>query len=183
VTEKQEMKSHVGVVNLERRRHPRFSIDLPIEYHLIPSSISHTGRALNASEGGLLVYLSQPVEIGQHLKMKLFFASGSDLNSIEVLAEVVWMDIHLGKERGDYRCGVKFADISQDDFNKLKNFLIKCFINSLILKLRFTFMIFSSLGFGTKFFIKKIFMGRCHWVATMSRPFQTPPYCSALDSN
>jgi len=123
VTEKQETKSHVGVANLERRRHPRFSIDLPIEYHLIPSSITQTGRALNASGGGLLVYLSQEIEIGQQLKIKLFFASGSRLNSIEVLAEVVWMDIHLGRGWGDYRCGVRFMDISPEDLSILKNFL------------------------------------------------------------
>ena len=123
MTEKQETKSHVGVANLERRRHPRFSIDLPIEYHLVPSSLSHTGRALNASEGGLLVYLSQQIEIGQHLKIKLFFASGSHLNSIEILTEVVWVDIHLGKDWGDYRCGVKFMEISQEDLNRLKIFL------------------------------------------------------------
>jgi c-di-GMP-binding flagellar brake protein YcgR len=103
----------VGVANLERRRHPRFSIDLPIEYHLIPPSLSHTGRALNASEGGLSVYLSQQIEIGQHLKIKLFFASGSHLNSIEVLTEVVW----------DYRCGVKFMEISPEDLDRLKIFL------------------------------------------------------------
>jgi c-di-GMP-binding flagellar brake protein YcgR len=123
VTEDQETKFHAGVVNLERRRHPRFSIDLPIEYQLIPSVISHKGRALNASEGGLLLYLPQPIEIGQHLRIKLFFVSGSHLNSIEVMGEVVWMDIHLGKEWGDYRCGVKFTDIHIDDLNKLKNFL------------------------------------------------------------
>jgi c-di-GMP-binding flagellar brake protein YcgR len=113
----------VGVANLERRRHPRFSIDLPIEYHLIPPSLSHTGRALNASEGGLLVYLSQQIEIGQHLKIKLFFASGSHLNSIEVLTEVLWVDIHLGKDWGDYRCGVKFMEISPEDLDRLKIFL------------------------------------------------------------
>ncbi len=121
--EKQETKSHVGVVNLERRKNPRFSIDLPIEYQLIPPTISSTGRVLNASEGGLLVYLPQQTEIGQHLIIKLFFASGPHLNSIEVVAEVVWMDIHLGKEWGDYRCGVKFIDISSDDLSKFKNFL------------------------------------------------------------
>lgn len=123
MTETQETKYHAGVVNLEKRRHPRFSIDLPIEYQLIPSAIKQTGRAINASEGGLLVYLPQQIDIGQHLRIKLFFASGSQLNSVEMVAEVVWMDIHLGKEWGDYRCGVKFDDISQDDFNKLKNFL------------------------------------------------------------
>ena len=121
--EKEETKSHVGVVNLERRKYPRFSIDLPIEYHLLPSSPSFTGRALNSSEGGVLVYLSQSIEIGQRLKIKLFFASGSDLSSIEVVVEVVWMDIHLGEDWGDYRCGVKFLDISSEDINQLKSFL------------------------------------------------------------
>jgi c-di-GMP-binding flagellar brake protein YcgR len=123
VTEKQGIKSHVGMANLERRKYPRFSIDLPIEYHLLPTSYSRTGRALNASEGGLLVFLSQAIEIGQCLKIKLFFTSGSDLCSIEVVAEVVWMDIHLGEDWGDYRCGVKFLDISLEDINKLKKFL------------------------------------------------------------
>jgi len=123
VVEEQETKSHVGVVNLERRRHPRFSIDLPIEYRFTHPSVTETGRALNASDSGLLVYLSQEIEIGQRLKIKLFFASGSHLNSIEVLAEVVWIDIHLGKEWGDYRCGVKFVEISPEDLNSLKNFL------------------------------------------------------------
>jgi c-di-GMP-binding flagellar brake protein YcgR len=123
VKEKQETKSHVGVVNLERRKYPRFSIDLPIEYHFLPSSQRFTDRAFNASEGGLLVYLSQSIEIGQRLKIKLFFASGPDLNSIEAVVEVVWMDIHLGEDWGDYRCGVKFLDIPSEDINKLKNFL------------------------------------------------------------
>lgn len=123
MTEQHETKSHVGVVNLERRRHPRFSVDLPIEYSFIHSPICVASRALNASEGGLLVYLPQRTEIGRHLKIKLFFASGSHLNSIEVLTKVAWMDTHLGKDWGDYRCGVEFIDISQENLNVLKNFL------------------------------------------------------------
>jgi metallophosphoesterase superfamily enzyme len=63
------------------------------------------------------------MEIGQHLRLKLFFASGSELNAIEIIAEVVWMDIHLGKGWGDYRSGVKFVDISSEDLNRLNNFL------------------------------------------------------------
>ncbi len=121
--ERQETKPHVGVVNFEKRRHPRFSIDLPIEYHLLSSPIGHPGRALNASEGGLLIYLTHEVKIGHHLGIKLFFASSSQLNSIEITAEVVWIDIHLGRDWGDYRCGVKFVDISSEDLHRLKSFL------------------------------------------------------------
>lgn len=121
--EEKERKIHYGIVNFERRKHPRFNIDLPIEYSLLPSPVSHPGRALNASEGGLLVYLSEKVEISQELQLKLFFPSGSELNGIELIAEVAWMDIHLGKDWGDYRCGLRFVDISPEGLNKLKRFL------------------------------------------------------------
>ena len=113
----------VGIVNLERRGHPRFAIDLPIEYYQVNSPFGTTGRAMNASDGGLMVYLPEKVEIGQHLQLKLFFISGPDLNTIEMLTEVVWMDIHLGKGWGDYRFGVRFIDVSSEHWNKLQMFL------------------------------------------------------------
>jgi c-di-GMP-binding flagellar brake protein YcgR len=116
-------KPRIGIVNIERRRYPRFSIDLPIEYHPIPLSAFHKGRTINASEGGLLVYLPERMEIGQFLNVKLFFSSGFNLSTIEVIAEVVWIDIHLDKDWGDYRTGLKFVDISDEDLSRLKDFL------------------------------------------------------------
>jgi c-di-GMP-binding flagellar brake protein YcgR len=116
-----ETKRRYGIVNFEKRKHPRFSVDLPIEYSRTDFSFQH-GRVINASEGGLLVYLPEQMEIGQHLKLKLFFTSGSEMNTIETLVKVVWIDIHLGKDLGDYRTGVRFVDISLEDLNNLKNF-------------------------------------------------------------
>ena len=107
----------------ERRKYPRFNVDLPIEYFRIDSSISYTGRAINVSENGLLIYFPERMETSQYLKLKLFFILGSDLNTIEVLAEVVWRDIHLGEKWEGYRTGVRFVDISQEDLDRLKNFL------------------------------------------------------------
>ena len=112
-----------GIVSLERRKHPRFSVDLPIEYYHAVLSNGQAGRLMNASEGGLLIYFPEQMEIGQYVKMKLFFSLGSGLNNVEILAEVVWEDIRLGNDRGDYRYGVRFIDISPDDLNKLNNFL------------------------------------------------------------
>jgi c-di-GMP-binding flagellar brake protein YcgR len=118
-----ELKPRYGTVNFERRKYPRFHVDLPIEYYRIDSSIGHTGKALNISEGGLLLHFPEQMDIGQYIKLKLFFSLGSELNTIEVLAEVVWADIHLDKGRGEYRCGVRFIDISPEGMTKLKNFL------------------------------------------------------------
>jgi c-di-GMP-binding flagellar brake protein YcgR len=121
--EKEQTESHIGIVNLEGRKYPRFTVNLPIEYLRLDSSTRYTGRVLNASEGGLLLYLPEQMEMGQDLKIKLFFTSGVELNTVELLAQVVWTDIHLGKGWGDYRTGVKFIDISSENLNQLKNFL------------------------------------------------------------
>ena len=121
-TEDGETKSRYGIVNFEKRRHPRVSLDLPVEYSRTDLFV-HQGRAMNASEGGLLLYLPEKMKIGNHLRLKLFLTIGSELNAVETLVAVVWVDLHLGKDWGDYRTGVKFVEISAEDLDKLKGFL------------------------------------------------------------
>jgi c-di-GMP-binding flagellar brake protein YcgR len=113
-----------GTVNFEKRKHPRFSVDLPVEYYKLGSLIKHDGKAMNASQGGLLLYFSEPLEIGQHLRLKLFLSSASASSAIETIAEVAWRDIHLDEGWGDYRTGVRFFDTSPEDMSKLKEFLL-----------------------------------------------------------
>jgi two-component system cell cycle response regulator len=120
--EEKETKPRYGIVNFQKRKYPRFNVDLPIEYSPSGLFFRH-GNAANVSEGGLLLYLSGPMEIGQNLMVKLFLSEGSKLNTIETLVQVVWKDILSGEDREDYRTGVKFAYITPEDFEKLKNFL------------------------------------------------------------
>jgi hypothetical protein len=125
--EEKEIKLRFGIVNFERRMHRRFSLDLPIEYYPVESSVGRTGRALNASEGGLLVYLPEPMETGQFLRLKLFVTPDLDLRTLEMVAQVVWVDMHLEKGHedsgGNHRSGLKIVDISPEDMNNLKNLL------------------------------------------------------------
>ncbi len=121
--EQKEEKPRIAVVNLERRRYPRFSVDLPAEYSFEDSSLNYSAKIGNISEGGLLVYFPEKIDIGKKLKMRLFFSYGTSLSEIEMLTEVVWHDIHLEKGWGDYRSGVKFIDISEENLDKLKNFI------------------------------------------------------------
>jgi hypothetical protein len=115
-----DTKSRIEDIDFEKRRYLRFDIHLPIEYDQIKSSITHTG---NISESGLLIYFPEETNVSQYLRLKLFFSLGSELNTIKVLAEVVWMDNHLSKDREYYPYGVKFIDISPEDGTKLRNFL------------------------------------------------------------
>ncbi len=121
--EEKKAKIRYGVANLERRRNPRFPIRLAIEYSRTDSPINQTGQALDASEGGLQILLPEQTEVGQKLNMKLFVSSGSKLNSIEMLAEVVWINTQLGEGERLYRAGVKFINISPEGMTKLKDFL------------------------------------------------------------
>ncbi len=121
-TEEKKDKPRYGTVNFEKRSHPRFSVNLPVEYRRA-DPIVEQGRAVNASEGGLLLNLPEQMGIGNHLRLKLFFTVGSDLNAIETVVEVVWVDLPLEKGREDYRTGVRFVEISAEDVGKLKNFL------------------------------------------------------------
>jgi hypothetical protein len=120
--EEKETKTRYGTVNFEKRKHPRFSVDLPIEYSRA-DQLSEQGYAINASEGGLLLHLPEQMEVENRLRLKLFFTVGSELNTIETVVEVVWVDMPLLKDRGDYRTGVRFVEISTEEMDRLKNFL------------------------------------------------------------
>jgi len=120
--EGREIKPRFGVANFEKRRYPRFVVDLPIEYWKIRNFKSCPSRVVNLSEGGLMILLSEQLEIGQNLRLNLFVDPGANLNPIEAVVEVVWKDIHLGED-GLYRIGGKFVDISEKNMDELKKFL------------------------------------------------------------
>jgi len=118
----EDTKRRYGTLNFEKRRYPRLSVDLPVEYTR-KDLVAKQGRVINASEGGLLVYFPEQMEIGQHLRLKLFFTSGSEMNMMEIVNQVVWMHVDMGKDWGDYRTGMKFVDITPEDLNELTIFL------------------------------------------------------------
>ncbi|MGZ3495491.1 MAG: PilZ domain-containing protein [Thermodesulfobacteriota bacterium] len=118
----EETKRRYGIANIERRKYRRFPVRLPVEYYRADSPTSQTGQTLDASEGGLQILFPERMDIGQNLRLKLFFSSGSELNAIEMLAQVVWMNTQLGEGEKHYQSGVRFIDISPEDATKLKNF-------------------------------------------------------------
>ena len=76
----------------ERRRYSRFHIDLPVKYNMKTNlSLKHGkyGRAVDGSEGGLLVHFPEETGIGQNLTLQLFFPLHSDLNILETSVLVV----------------------------------------------------------------------------------------------
>jgi hypothetical protein len=65
------------------------------------------------------------MEVGQHLALKLFFPSHSELNTIKASVRVIWTDLHMRKDWSwDYQTGVRFVDICTEDTTMLRDFLI-----------------------------------------------------------
>jgi hypothetical protein len=121
--EKKEGEIKSGpVVGFERRKQPRFAAGLPIEYCRMNSSKTRPGHTVNVSEDGLMVSLSEQIDIGENLDMRLYFSWGADLNTITAIVQVIWV-ANEEKEDGYYRYGVSFIDISPEDMDRLKGFL------------------------------------------------------------
>lgn len=117
-----EKDSRFGTVNFEKRKHSRFALNLPVEYWEVDKSKSHPSRAGNVSEGGMLLFCPEEIEIGKNLGLRLFIDSGLDFIAIDAFVEVVWADLPFG-DKGEHRIGVKFTDISEKDVGHLKTFL------------------------------------------------------------
>jgi c-di-GMP-binding flagellar brake protein YcgR len=121
--EKDKSKSKEGIFIVERRKHPRIRVELPLDYSLADREETYGGIVANASEGGLLVYLSETTELGALLKIEILFVKGSELNTIRGIAKVVWSDLAAKKAWGEYRYGLQFQSFQEGDLKKLKTLL------------------------------------------------------------
>jgi hypothetical protein len=107
----------------EKRKHPRFDIDLPLEYQVTNSPYVRGGLVVNASESGLLVNSIKEMPIGTKLNIAVLFPKGYELSNFQVLAEVVWKDIHWKENWEGYQFGLKFIKILEEDYRKLRGLL------------------------------------------------------------
>ncbi len=114
------LPSPKGVIAIERRKHPRFNLELPLDYFRIKNKENYGGIAANASEMGILVYLPEEMEIGALLSTEIFYAKGLELDSIRAIAEIVWADLPARKTWGEHRYGLQFKSIDKKNLNKLK---------------------------------------------------------------
>ncbi|MFB0506788.1 MAG: PilZ domain-containing protein [Thermodesulfobacteriota bacterium] len=120
---RKDLGGREGIVSIEKRRFPRFNVDLPMKYSEVRVRKKQGGIAHDASEGGLLVYLQEKFPIGTKLKIEVFFSHGFRLTPIKAEAEIVWADIRGPEDWGEFKYGLKFMNIGKDDFSKLKGLL------------------------------------------------------------
>jgi hypothetical protein len=99
------------------------TLDLPLEYRVMSALYAHGGLVVNASEVGLLINSIKNIPIGSKLNIAVLFPKGFELANFEVLAEIIWKDLHWEEDWEGYRYGLKFIKILEEDGRKLKELL------------------------------------------------------------
>jgi PilZ domain len=107
----------------ERRRYPRSLVDLPLEYRVKDLPHAHGGLVVNASEEGLLIHSVKDMPVGLKLDIVVLFPRGYELANFEVLAEIIWKDLHSYNDSEGYQYGLKITQMIEEDHWKLKQLL------------------------------------------------------------
>jgi len=98
-------------------------LDLPLEYRVMDATDGHGGLVVNASELGLLVQSIKNLPVGTKLNIAVLFPKGFELANFEVLAEIIWKDLHWEEDWEGYQYGLRFLRILDNEYWKLKQLL------------------------------------------------------------
>lgn len=111
--------------NKDRRSHPRFIIDLPLEYRDRDGSCLRGGIVVNVSEGGFLIETVRDISVHTELSITVLFPKGFRLDDLKVVAKIVrkepyWKEDWRGNQYWEgYRYGLEFIQILEEDRWKL----------------------------------------------------------------
>ena len=106
----------------ERRKHPRFFLDLPLDYRVMDLPDKYGGIVINGGEEGLLLHCLQEMPVGTRLTITVLFPLRFELTSLEVLGKVVRRDRRKGSDTG-YNYGLSLIKVKEKDRLKLKHLL------------------------------------------------------------
>ncbi len=106
----------------DKRRHLRLSLHLPVEYSFQEASSHRLAYTGDLCEGGLLMYTTENLQVGQNLRLRFYYDSAAGLDCVQALGEVIRVD-KVGKLGKEYRCAVRFSDLPPNFLKKLQKFL------------------------------------------------------------
>lgn len=107
----------------ERRGHRRIVMSFPVNVCLHQSDRLYPGLTVDASESGLLVQTLKDMPLETTLNIELLFPKDFSLSNFKAVAKVVWKDICNWEDLEGYQYGLKFIQISDEDYSMLKKFL------------------------------------------------------------
>ena len=107
----------------ERRKHPRFAIELPLEFKG-EDGLPRGAVVRNISEGGLLICSIHDMPVGRELKVRVFFVDEYELDQFKATARIAWKDDHSDTDWEGYKYALEIVEISMEDRQKLVHLLM-----------------------------------------------------------
>jgi hypothetical protein len=102
----------------EKRRSPRYSIELPTEYWEADNAC-RAGLVCNVSKKGLCIYSVHDMPVGKDLEIRVFFPNDYEFDGLRVGTKIVWKDGRYESNWKGYQYGLEFVRIPVEDAWKL----------------------------------------------------------------
>jgi len=107
----------------EKRRYPRVLISMPLNFRMAEDSNQSAGLVINASEVGLLIQTFKDMPIGEKIAIEISFPKGAKPIKFSAITEIIWKDLYIWDDWEAYQYGLKFTQISYEDYLRLKQIL------------------------------------------------------------
>jgi hypothetical protein len=107
----------------EKRRHPRTLISLPLHIQFNGNKVVYPGLTGDASESGLLIQTLKEMPVGARIDIEVSCPRSLKLSNVKAEAEIIWKDICYWDDWEGYQYGLKFIQISKEDYSKLEQIL------------------------------------------------------------
>jgi hypothetical protein len=107
----------------EKRKYPRVLINTPLNFVVTEESKQNPGLVINASETGLLIQTFKDIPIGKKVIIEVLFPKGVKTAKLNAISEIIWKDIYIWDDWEGYQYGLKFIQISDEDYDKLRQIL------------------------------------------------------------
>ena len=96
---------------------------LPAEYWEEADSAIHGILVDKVSADRLVILSSRDIPNGNTLNLRIFYANEYELDGIEAVASIVSKSLHIAQDWKEYKYGLEFGEISEEDRRKLKDLL------------------------------------------------------------
>ena len=107
----------------EKRKRQRTLINLPLHIQLNENGGIYPGLTLDASESGLLIQTLKEMPVGIKIDIEVLFPEKIKWSNFKAEAEIIWKGICYWDDWEGYEYGLKFIEISKEDYSKLKQIL------------------------------------------------------------
>ncbi len=98
-------------------------MSFPVNVRLNQSESPYPGLTIDASESGLLIQTLNDMPLKTTLNIEVLFPKGFELSNFKAVAEIVWKDICNWEDLEGYQYGLKFIQISDENYSMLKKLL------------------------------------------------------------